>query len=98
LLAAALAGAGATAAGCRGGGSREGVAHHLGPAFWTAARWQQRCGGVRTSYNPDRELTDQTLTLVPGDARWLDFIFWAFNNKVTEHHRLEVQTYAEQGL
>jgi cytochrome c oxidase cbb3-type subunit 2 len=94
LLVAGLAGLGATAAGCRGDGRQADVAHHLGPAFWTAARWQQRCRGIRTSYNPDRELTDETLTLVPGDARWLDFIFWAFNNKVTEH---QVEAYGGTG-
>jgi len=40
---------------------------------------------VRTSYNPDADLTDSTLTLVPGDPRWLDFVYWALNNKVAEH-------------
>jgi mono/diheme cytochrome c family protein len=97
LLAAALGGAGAMAAGCRAGDRGRGgraMADHLGPAFWTAARWQRRCGGVRTSYNPDRELTDDTLTLVPGDARWLDFVYWAFNNKVTEH---QVEAYGGTG-
>ena len=58
---------------------------HLGPAAWTSERWQERCRGVRTSYNPDRDLSDVTLTLVPGDQRWLDFVYWAINNKVAEH-------------
>src|SRR6266508_4614142 len=54
---------------------------HLGPATWTSERWQQRCRGVRTSYNPDRDLSDATLTLVPGDQRWQDTMFPDFFEK-----------------
>ena len=48
---------------------------HLSPLAWTAGQWQEACAGVRTSYNPNTELTDADLTLVPGDPRWLDFVF-----------------------
>ncbi len=40
---------------------------HLGPGAWTSAEWQARCRGVRTSFNPSSDLSDATLTLVPGD-------------------------------
>jgi mono/diheme cytochrome c family protein len=61
---------------------------------WTAAQWRQRCQGVRTSYNPGGDLSDEALTLVPGDARWLDFVYWAFNNKLAEH---QVEAYGGTG-
>jgi cytochrome c oxidase cbb3-type subunit 2 len=61
---------------------------------WTREQWQQRCGGVRTSYNPGAELSDTTLTLVPGDPRWVDFVYWSFNNKVAEH---QVEAYGGTG-
>jgi mono/diheme cytochrome c family protein len=52
---------------------------------WTSAEWRERCRDVRTSYHPDGDLTDETLTLVPGDPRWLDFVYWSIDNKVAEH-------------
>src|SRR5689334_20676596 len=58
---------------------------HLGSFAWTADQWKKRCLGVRTSYNPSDDLTDDTLTLVPGDPRWIDFVYWTLNNKVAEH-------------
>jgi mono/diheme cytochrome c family protein len=67
---------------------------HLGPGAWSSAQWQARCGGVRTSYNPSHELSDSELTLTPGDARWLDFVYWAINNKVAEH---QVEAYGGTG-
>ncbi|HEX8952519.1 MAG TPA: c-type cytochrome, partial [Polyangia bacterium] len=75
---------------CRGRSNRA----HLGPGAWTAAQWQARCGGVRTSYNPDKELGDSELTLTPGDPRWLDFVYWAIDNKVAEH---QVEAYGGTG-
>jgi mono/diheme cytochrome c family protein len=80
----------ALAPGCHGRSNRA----HLGPGAWTSAEWQQRCAGVRTSYNPDRELSDAELTLVPGDPRWLDFVYWAIDNKVAEH---QVEAYGGTG-
>ncbi|MGZ3428873.1 MAG: hypothetical protein ACXVCV_19605, partial [Polyangia bacterium] len=76
--------------GCRGRTNRA----HLGPGAWTSAQWQERCGGVRTSYNPENELSDSELTLTPGDARWLDFVYWAIANKVAEH---QVESYGGTG-
>lgn len=77
------------------GCSRRSLAkQHLSPMTWTQAEWQDRCRGVRTSYNPKSDLTDETLTLVPGDARWLDFVYWSFNNKAAEH---QVEAYGGTG-
>ncbi len=76
--------------GCRPHDNR----HHLGPASWSSARWQEQCRGVRTSYNPDRDLTDENLTLVPGDPRWLDFVYWSIDNKLAEH---QVESYGGTG-
>jgi hypothetical protein len=58
---------------------------HVGQFAWSNAQWRSRCRGVRTSYNTDHDLTDDALTLRPGDPRWLDFVFWSLNNKVNEH-------------
>lgn len=60
-------------------------AEHLSPIAWTSAEWQEGCAGVRTSYNPDRELSDDELTIVPGDPLWIDFVYWTLNNKIAEH-------------
>ncbi len=61
---------------------------------WTSAQWQNRCRDAHTSYNPDHGLTDETLTLVPGDPRWLDFVYWSIDNKVAEH---QVEAYGGTG-
>ena len=52
---------------------------------WSDAQWEEKCKGVRTSFNPDSELSNRELTLTPDDPRWLDFIYWAWHNKITEH-------------
>ncbi len=67
---------------------------HLSPMAWTSGAWQKSCAGIRTSYNPDTDLTDDTLTLVPGKSRWLDFVYWTLNNKVAEH---QVEQYGGTG-
>jgi mono/diheme cytochrome c family protein len=59
--------------------------HHISGFAWNKEEWAKRSKGVRTSYNPDKDLDTETLTLVPGDERWLDFVFWCFNNKLAEH-------------
>ena len=82
--------AAALAAGC----GRSSAYQHLSPMVWTRAQWQEHCRGVRTSYNPDSDLTDETLTLVPGDPRWVDFVYWSFNNKAAEH---QVEAYGGTG-
>ena len=38
--------------------------------------WQQRCAGIRTSYNPHTDLRADTLTLEPNDPRWPEFLSW----------------------
>jgi len=63
----------------------EGKYHHISGFAWDRVEWDGRTAGVRTSYNPDKDLDADTLTLVPGDERWLDFVFWCFDNKVVEH-------------
>ncbi|MGC8640810.1 MAG: c-type cytochrome [Isosphaeraceae bacterium] len=59
--------------------------HHISGFAWDRQEWARRTKGIRTSYNPDHDLNTETLTLVPGDERWLDFVFWCFANKVIEH-------------
>jgi mono/diheme cytochrome c family protein len=59
--------------------------HVISGFAWDRDDWTQRSKGIRTSYNPDHDLNADTLTLVPGDERWLDFMFWCYNNKVVEH-------------
>ena len=59
--------------------------HHISAFAWDQQEWVDRTKGLRTSYNPDHDLNTETLTLVPGDERWLDFVFWCFNNKLAEH-------------
>ncbi len=80
--------------GCSRRSPRGSNRQHLSPMAWTKAQWEERCRGVRTSYNPNVDLTDTTLTLVPGDPRWLDFVYWAFSNKVAEH---QVEAYGGTG-
>ena len=58
---------------------------HLGPMAWDSSQWQARVRGVRTSYNETSDLSDEELTLTPGDERWLDFVYWTLNNKIAEH-------------
>jgi mono/diheme cytochrome c family protein len=59
--------------------------HHISGFAWSSEEWANRSRGIRTSYNPDHDLSTTELTLVPGDPRWLDFVFWCFNNKLAEH-------------
>jgi mono/diheme cytochrome c family protein len=59
--------------------------HVISGFAWDRDEWAKRTKGIRTSYNPDHDLNADTLTLVPGDERWLDFMFWCYNNKVIEH-------------
>jgi len=67
---------------------------HLSPLAWTSSEWVETCSGVRTSYNPGSDLSDTDLFLVPGDPRWLDFVFWTLNNKIAEH---QVEQYGGTG-
>jgi mono/diheme cytochrome c family protein len=38
--------------------------------------WQQRCAGIRTTYNPHADLRSDTLTLEASDPRWPTFLSW----------------------
>ena len=52
---------------------------------WTDDQWEQRCRAVRTSYNPHSSLSNTSLTLSKNDPRFLDFLYWVWANKITEH-------------
>lgn len=68
------------------GWGRAATKYHVISGFaWDRDEWAKRTKGIRTSYNPDQDLNADTLTLVPGDERWLDFMFWCYNNKIVEH-------------
>lgn len=56
----------------------------LGPNAWNNQQWAEKVKGLRTSYNPVDDLSSEELTLVPGDERWLDFVYWSFANKLSE--------------
>src|SRR5512135_1769378 len=58
---------------------------HISGFAWNSDEWAERSKGIRTSYNPDHDLSTTQLTLTPGDPRWLDFVYWCFNNKLAEH-------------
>ena len=57
---------------------------------WSDAQWEQRCADVRTSYNPTASLSHTQLTLAPKDPRFVDFLYWVWANKITEHQVEEV--------
>jgi hypothetical protein len=73
LLAAAMPG---PAAACHLGKRKGEARYHLIPGFAsTQEEWAHRSKAIRTSYNLDHDLNTETLTLVPGDERWLDFVY-----------------------
>ena len=59
--------------------------HHVSGFAWETDDWAENSKGIRTSYNPDQDLSTTELTIVPGDPRWVDFVYWCFNNKIAEH-------------
>lgn len=59
--------------------------HHVSGFAWETDDWAEYSKGVRTSYNPNQDLSITELTIVPGDPRWMDFVYWCFNNKIAEH-------------
>jgi hypothetical protein len=54
-------------------------------AAWSNEQWAQHCEPVRTSYNPKGSLSTDRLTIGPDDRRFLDFLHWAWANKIIEH-------------
>ena len=57
---------------------------------WSDTQWQERCASIRTSYNPNTLLSHTQLTLTPKDPRFVDFLYWVWANKITEHQVEEV--------
>lgn len=57
----------------------------IAPYARSDEEWAKRCQGVRTSYNPHRDLSNEELTITPEDERFEDFLYWVWNNKLTEH-------------
>ena len=57
---------------------------------WSDTQWQKRCASIRTSYNPNTLLSHTQLTLTPKDPRFVDFLYWVWANKITEHQVEEV--------
>lgn len=61
------------------------VAFPLSSAAWSDDQWEAHCQPVRTSYNPEGPLTNDTLSLTTEDPRFLDFLYWVWANKIIEH-------------
>jgi len=64
---------------------QDAAAFPVSEAAWSTEAWEAHCMPVRTSYNPDRPLTSEALTLTTDDPRFLDFLYWVWANKITEH-------------
>lgn len=54
--------------------------------------WAQRCAGVRTSYNPDADLSTDTFTLTPEDVRWGPFLNWVHEQGLFTFSLVDFQT------
>ncbi|WP_447978669.1 hypothetical protein [Candidatus Nitrospira bockiana] len=65
--------------------SDHGLAFPVSDAAWSDAEWQRRCAPVRTSFNPSAPLSTDRLTIRPDDPRFVDFLYWVWNNKLIEH-------------
>lgn len=61
------------------------VGFPVSEAAWSDQEWEAHCEPARTSYNPDVPLTNEALTLTVEDQRFLDFLYWVWANKITEH-------------
>jgi len=57
----------------------------ISSAAWSSSDWEQHCKDVRTTFNRDRPLATDRLTLTLMDPRLLDFIYWVWANKILEH-------------
>ncbi|MDT7041247.1 hypothetical protein [Candidatus Nitronereus thalassa] len=55
------------------------------PSAWTNSQWEARCAKVRTTFNPDSPLSNTRLSLNTQDPRFVDFLYWVWANKITEH-------------
>jgi hypothetical protein len=54
-------------------------------AAWSDQVWEAHCTPIRTSFNPESALPTDRLTLGPHDPRFVDFLYWVWANKITEH-------------
>ena len=54
--------------------------------------WSKRCPGVRTSYNPDADLSADTFTLTPEDVRWISFLDWVKKQGLFTFSLIKFQT------
>ena len=57
------------------------AAFAISSAAWSNSIWEDHCKDVRTSYNPDRSLAIDRLTLTLTDPRFSDFLYWIWANK-----------------
>jgi hypothetical protein len=61
------------------------IAFPISAAGWSDSEWERHCKDVKTTYNPDKSLSSEQLTLTPHDPRFLDFLYWVWANKILEH-------------
>src|SRR5688500_14893106 len=61
------------------------AAFPVSDAAWPDSEWERHCRDVKTTYNSDRSLSIERLTLTPQDPRFLDFLYWVWANKILEH-------------
>jgi hypothetical protein len=66
-------------------GAVTGLAFSISSAAWTQEQWTQHCTSIRTSYNPHKPFVTDRLTLAIENPRFLDFLYWVWANKITEH-------------
>jgi hypothetical protein len=66
------------------------MAFPLSDAAWSNSQWEARCESIRTSYNRNSPLTNESLSLNSQDPRFLDFLYWVWANKIIEHQVEEV--------
>lgn len=65
--------------------AHEAMGFPVSEAAWSNEEWEAHCAAARTSYNPETPLTNEALTLTTGDQRFLDYLYWVWANKITEH-------------
>lgn len=52
---------------------------------WTDVQWETRCAKAQTSFNPHGALSNTQLSITTKDPRFVDFLYWVWANKITEH-------------
>ena len=56
--------------------------------------WQQRCAGIRTTYNPQADLRSDVLTLAADDPRWPAFLSWVADQQIVTSTLVGLRTTA----